>query len=250
MSPRKISPSTFIKREQQLISIAQELMGEDSLNTLTIDKLVAAAPFSKGTIYKHFSCKEDLIIAMCNTSLVAMKQMFIKALSYNGSSREKLTAVSVAYLIWAKLHPSQLFAILSAHSPTVSICCSSERNEEHHQLEGGIMALFNDEISRAIEIGDLILPPNTAYEQITFALWSATWGAMALIMSRGNSIKLQPMILERETLTNGRLVLDGLGWKPLSSEVDYNKITENISTTMFAPELEILNQMGTPLILS
>ena len=248
MSPRSISEQEFNDRESELIALARSLVTEDCLTTLTIDKLVTESRFSKGTIYKHFTSKEDLLMAICNKSINEMQTMFVRALEFEGNSREKLLAVNVSYVIWAKLHPSQLFAVLAAHSPSVAACCSEERNDEHKTHETDLMGLMNSQIEKAIKQKDLCLPSNMIIEQVTFAMWSSSWGAMALIMSKGDSVKLGSMILERESFTNARLILDGFGWKPLSSEWDYKQTIKKIAYEIFSPEIEKLEASGTPFL--
>ena len=248
MSPRSITQEEFLQREIELIKLGRQLVENDCLTTLTIDKLVSESCYSKGTIYKHFVGKEDLLMAICNTSIKEMQDMFCRALEFKGNSREKVLAVMVSYVIWAKLYPSQLFAVLAAHSPSVAACCSESRNETHRHHEAQLMGLMNRQIEKAIESGDLVLPEGMCIEQVTFAMWSVSWGAMALIMSKGDSVKLGPMMLERESFTNSRLLLDGFGWKPLSSDWDYSASIKNIANQIFEPEIETLKNMGTPFI--
>jgi len=248
MSPRHLSQQDFELRENELITLGRKLLEDDCLTTLTIDKLVAQSRFSKGTIYKHFTSKEDLLMAICNQSITEMQAKFKRALAFNGNSREKILAVMVSYVIWSKLHPSQLFAVLAAHSPSVAACACDRRNEKHTQQESDLMSLMNEQIDQAIASGDLVLPKGMAIEQVTFAMWSASWGAMALIMSKGNSVKLSPMQLERESFTNATLVLDGLGWKPLSKDWNYAQTIKNITEEIFQPEMKVLETMGTPFI--
>ena len=248
MSPRSITKEEFLERELELISLGRSLVDGDCLSTLTIDMLVAESRYSKGTIYKHFVSKEDLLMAICNSSIEQMQDMFVQALEFKGNSREKVLAVMVSYVIWAKLHPMQLFAVLAAHSPSVAACCSEDRNETHKHHEAQLMGLMNRQIERSIDSGDLTLPSGMLVEQVTFALWSASWGAMALIMSKGNSVKLGPMMLERESFTNTRLILDGFGWKPLSSSWDYTATIRKIIKEVFQSEIETLEQMGSPFI--
>jgi AcrR family transcriptional regulator len=248
MSPRSISDTEFAQREYELIQIARDLVEKSCLTTLTIDKLVAASPYSKGTIYKHFISKEDLLMGICNTCVQEIQALFSRALQFNGNSRERIMAVMVSYVIWAKLHPSELFAVLSAHSPSVAACTSDHRNATHHQCEANLMGMMNVEIGKAIEAGDLTLPDKMCFEQVTFAMWSASWGAMALIMSKGQSQKLQPMVLERESFTNARLILDGFNWKPLSHEWDYSASVKRIASELFQPEIDALKKNATPFI--
>jgi len=248
MSPRIISPSEFQQREIELVDLARTIVEKGCLTTLTIDKLVAESRYSKGTIYKHFLGKEDLLMAICNTCVKEIQAIFTRALKFKGNSRERTLAVMVSYIIWAKLHPSQLFMVLSAHSPHIAACCSDVRNNAHSECESNLMVLMNAEIEKAIECGDLEIPDDMCITQVTFALWSASWGAMALIMSKGESVKLGPMQLERESFTNSRLLLDGFGWKPLSANWDYKQTIRKIADEIFKPEIETLEKMGTPFI--
>ncbi|MBV1908282.1 MAG: TetR/AcrR family transcriptional regulator [Kangiellaceae bacterium] len=248
MSPRSISELEFQQRETELITLARKLAEEHCLTTLTIDKLVAESRYSKGTIYKHFLGKEDLLMAICNTCVNEIQEIFAQALKFKGNSRERIIAVMVSYVIWSKLHPSQLFMVLSAHSPSVSACCSDSRNDTHAERESCLMAMMNKEIEKAVNAGDLSLSEYMTLDQVTFALWSASWGAMALIMSKGDSVKLGPMVLERESYTNTKLILDGFGWKPLSNDWDYSQSIKNIVNELFKPEIETLEQMGNPFV--
>lgn len=248
MSPRILSENEFSLREKELIELARSMIEKEYLITLTIDRLVADSPYSKGTIYKHFVSKEDLLLAISNTCVREIQELFVRALRFNGSSREKMLAVMVSYTIWAKLHPTQLFVVLSAHSPTVVARSSDRRNQTRHQCEAQLMALMNTEISKAIKAGDLVLPGNMSFEQVTFAMWSAAWGAMALIMSKGDSVKLQTMVLERESFTNARLILDGFDWKPLSKDINYSETIKKIAVEIFKPEIDALEEKGTPFI--
>lgn len=174
--------------------------------------------------------------------------MFVRALEFKGNSREKVLAVMVSYVIWAKLHPMQLFAVLAAHSPSVAACCSEQRNDTHRHHEAELMALMNLQIEKAVATGDLTLPSEMCLEQVTFALWSASWGAMALIMSKGSSVKLAPMSIERESFTNARLLLDGFGWKPLSTDWNYNQSIKKIASQIFNSEIALLEEMENPFI--
>lgn len=248
MSPRSISENEFMQREAALIQLARALVEKDCLTTLTIDKLVAASAYSKGTIYKHFSSKEDLLTAICNSCTLEIQTLFKRALEFNGNSREKVIAVLTSYIIWAKLHPTQLFVVLSAHSPTVVNCTSEARNQTHQHYDAELMGLLNNEISKAIESGDLTLPAGMCFEQVTFAMWSSSWGAMALITSIGCSPNLHPMQLERDSFTNASLILDGLGWKPLSQNWDYAQSIKKIAHEIFQPEIAALEAKGTPFI--
>ena len=246
MSPRIVSAEEYRAREIELIDLAQKLVGDGSISSLNMDALVAAAPYSKGTVYKHFCSKEDLILAICNECITGVHGMFERSLEFEGTSRERIVAKVVSYIIWAKLNSAQLFVVLSAHSPTVVANASSERNDQHNKIEKSLMGLFNAEIAKAVESGDLQLNEGMTHLQVSFACWSSVFGAMALIMSKGESKELQSMVLERETMTNAQLILDGFDWKPLSTEFDYTKTIQRACKELYQDEIRELEKMGSP----
>ena len=246
MSPRIISAEEYQAREIELIDLAQDLVGDSSISSLNMDALVAAAPYSKGTIYKHFCSKEDLIVAICNECIAGVHAMFERSVQFDGSSRERIIAKVVAYIIWAKLNSPQLFVVFSAHSPTVVANASAKRNEQHNKIEKSLMSLFNAEIIMAVEQGDLQLKGSMKPLQVSFACWSSVFGAMALIMSKGESKELQSMMLERETMTNAQLLLDGFNWKPLSTEFDYTQTIKRVCKELHQDEIRELEKMGSP----
>lgn len=106
-------------REQELLHIAHQLVKAEGYANLTMDKLTAASPYSKGTIYNHFSSKEDVITALCNSALRHEISLFKKAELFNGSSREKALALHQAYLLSAKMQPILFSCLLTAKSPWV-----------------------------------------------------------------------------------------------------------------------------------
>lgn len=55
----------IVDREQELLLISEKIMAEHGFSKLTMDKLVAACEYSKGTVYNHFNSKENLLLALC-----------------------------------------------------------------------------------------------------------------------------------------------------------------------------------------
>lgn len=51
-------------REELLLDIAYEILENHGFDNLTLEKLAARSDFSKGTIYNHFSNKEDLFMCV------------------------------------------------------------------------------------------------------------------------------------------------------------------------------------------
>lgn len=244
MAPRVLTEHSQAERELELIQQARLLIEQEGIHALTIDKLVTVVPYSKGTIYNHFTSKEDLLIAVANLCLEEVTELFRRAISYRGSSRERGLVLMLSYLIWARLHPMQLFIVLTAHSPSVVERADDKRTERHLQLEGVLMQevvkIFND----AILEGALVLPEGMDVQRLVFAMWSASFGAMALVTSKCDCAGAIGLDIEREFFTNVQMMADGMAWQPLSRSFDYRSVLKKASTELFAEEMALLQSLG------
>ena len=54
----------FIRREQDILSVCESLMAEKGVRQVSVDKIAARTGIGKGTIYKHFDSKRDMLIAI------------------------------------------------------------------------------------------------------------------------------------------------------------------------------------------
>ena len=54
----------FIGREQDILSVTESLMADKGVRKVSIDTIAARTGIGKGTIYKHFHSKRDLLIAI------------------------------------------------------------------------------------------------------------------------------------------------------------------------------------------
>ena len=70
MTPRILDEHSLQAREQDIIDATIALIDSHGVENITMDKVAAAVPYSKGTIYKHFLGKEDLFLAIGNQAIV------------------------------------------------------------------------------------------------------------------------------------------------------------------------------------
>ena len=54
----------FIGREQDILSVSESLMADKGIRKVSVDSIAARTGIGKGTIYKHFDSKRDLLIAI------------------------------------------------------------------------------------------------------------------------------------------------------------------------------------------
>ena len=206
---------------------------------LSMDRLAEETEFSKGTIYQHFSTKEDLVTALATQSLAQRAELFERLAKFEGRPRERMNGAGVADEVFARLHPYSFRSELIIKMANLEDRASSERKETLLVEENRCMAIVHGFIHEAIAAGDL--PPETSVSRVMFALMSMVIGTHT-IASNFRSMKcvsevVNPFVAFRE---NFNVLLDGFGWRPLSSEWDYAETERRVAREIFADEFHRL----------
>ncbi|WGV99166.1 TetR/AcrR family transcriptional regulator [Vibrio sp. YMD68] len=231
-------------REVELTLLAKSLVQEQGFSNLTMDKLTAASPYSKGTIYNHFCSKEDVILALCIHSLKSEALLFDRIGDFEGNTRERVIALHVAYRIYARMEPVLSTCAIMAKSPWVLEKASPDRVAGLNALEEIVISQADELIGLAADAGDLKFSSGIGSDAIVFANWSIAFGSNALTQNASNSHCINRLQDPFSVLHNANMLLDGLGWKPLSSEWDYRKTWRRVESELFSEEVEYLNSVG------
>ena len=230
-------------REHELLHIAKQLVEQDGFNNFTMDKLTAASPYSKGTIYNHFSSKEDVITALCTSALRHEMSFLKRALAFEGTTRERVLALHVAYVTSAKVEPVLLNCLMTAKTPWVMQKASKERLQVQEELEQQCTQLIDAAMTAAVQSGDLKLSSNSGLDCVSFANWAVTFGSIALLSSANSCHSIARVKDHNVFLFSINCVLDGLNWQPLSHAWDYQRTWQRIEQEIFSAELDALDKL-------
>jgi len=241
MSPKLIDESTLQAREANILEAAQALINQIGATAMTMDKVVARVPYSKGTVYNHFSSKEDLLIGLCNDSMRNLISMFQRAMSIDTCSRDKMLAVAFAYMLYAYLYPDKFMLVITAKTPSVSDKASPERQAEHLALENSLLELASTTIVQGIEDNQLSLPAGMTTEHVTFAFWSSAFGTISLLSEKVERCTArEEMLLEQAIIMNCNLLLDGLNWSPRTESERTHRVIQQLKDDIFSPEMALV----------
>lgn len=221
------------RREEFMLEQARKIAGQEGLHALTLPRLAEASGYSKPTVYKYFPTVEDLIVAMAAESASIRAAYYERAVTFQGRPREKLYGIDS--LNSGFLHP-YFREMLDLHINRLSRLASPERQKELFKNENRMVEIVAGVVREAVENGDLTLPPNTDEYQILFTLSSTTIGAYVMRESDSPVMKKWFDRIRFRHGAFGRIVLDGIGWRPLSSAWDYNATRERFYKEVF-PEL-------------
>lgn len=230
----------FQAREELIITHARRLLLEKGFQAWNMEQLAEAVEYSKGTLYQHFSSKEDLVLAVATASLRQRADMFEKASHFQGLSRERIRAIGFACCEFALSCPEYFHVEMMLKSASFWEKASEERRHAHSFQGARCWRIINNIVVEAMALGDM---PRVQYspEQATFSLIAVTVGSH--LMGREPQFRVQagiqnPMLAVR---LNQDLICDGLGWKPLLKDHDYAATDSRILAEVFPNAAAWLN---------
>jgi AcrR family transcriptional regulator len=223
------------ERELRLIEVARRMLVAQGYAGLSMDRLAEATEYSKGTIYQHFKTKEDLVTALATQSMGMRTQLFERLAKFEGRARERMQGAGTADEIFARLYPYAFRSELIVKMANLEERVSEQRLNALRAAEQRCISVVRGFVEDAIAVGDL--PKNTAVGQILFAVISIVIGTHTVVAN------FKSVVTETETTNpfaalrqNVTALLDGFGWKPLSSEWDYSATDRRLTEEIFADE--------------
>ena len=226
------------QREELILLEARRLFLADGYFGLSMDKLAEAVEYSKPTIYSHFSTKEDLLLAVCNESLRQRVDLFIRASGFNGKSRERMTAIGMADLVFVHAYRQHYEVEKLMKSTSLWDKSSDTRREDHARLDQLCMNTMGGIVGSAF--AEEALDPKTSDPRaICCGLRDMSIGAHMLLGFKQRSDEEKEWVYKTLRMNQMRF-LDGWGWKPLTAEWNYGETMKRILEEVFPEEKALL----------
>lgn len=224
------------QRKSLMLDIAEQLIAEGGHQALSMDRIAEISEYSKGTVYQHFPCKEEILISICLRSMAILTDLFERANQFNGKPRERLSAICIAHTLYAALHPLQFSFIQIIKAGTVKEKLTEESLTCHLEAERKIIGVVVNAIQDGVDCGDLALAEGLTPVDVVFGMWASSYGSLVL---QTYDIDFDEIGLPDPNASMARMfqfTLDGMGWKPLSKDNDYEALVERIKNEVFPDE--------------
>ena len=222
------------ERQELFLRVAREILLARGYHGLTMDRIARAAEYSKGTTYLHFGCKEDVVLALATDCLERRLGMFERAATFRGRPRERMAAIGEAVELFARLYPSDLRILEILNAQAVNEKASEKYKSAFKTAVARGLDVMVGVVRDAIAQGDLVLDPETGPEELAFGLWAITDGGYAVILSSLYEIGLADPFAT--VMKSCHILGDGYGWRPLSTEWDYEETRDRIRREIFPEE--------------
>lgn len=224
------------ERESRILGVSRSMVVREGYNGLNMDRIADAVEYSKGTIYNHFPCKEEIIIALAIETTQKRTDLFQRAAAFQGNSRERLLAIGIAAELFVRLHPDHFRVEHIIRSASIWEKTSEKRQCTMRSCEGRCMSVVGGVVRDAIAHGDLKLPPDTTAEDLVFGLWAMSFGSFSIITTSDQLEQLGIRDPYAAFRLNIMRMIDGFGWAPLSTEYDYEQSWDRIREEVFPDE--------------
>lgn len=231
----------LFEREQLILDTAQQILKQDGTQGLTMDRVAAEIEYSKGTVYNHFSSKEEIISGISCRCMDNLTELFGRARDYSGSHRERIAAIGIAQTLYAQLHPVEMQNMQVIKSADVREKISNDKQLELLQLEQKITGIVLEIVRDAMNSGDVPLDQPYLPDSIVLGLWTMGYGSNLLNMSGIPFKKLGMQDPLKMAWINSHKLLDSYQWQPLSNTFDIHALREKLCNELFSEEMKQLN---------
>ena len=233
LTPKK---REILERETRILEVARPMVVREGYHGLNMDRIAEELQYSKGTIYNHFSCKEEIIIALAIQNDAKRVELFQRAAQFKGCPRHRMMAIGEAAERFVRDYPDYFLFEKILQLASVREKTSEKRQAVVRGCEMQCMSIVAGVVRDAIATEDLELARGFTPEKLVFGLWAITYGAYSIVFA---SDSLGQMGLDDpfETVRDHTAaLLDGFDWQPLSSEYDPKKVLKRIRKEAFGNE--------------
>lgn len=228
------------EREQRILKISRQMVMKSGYHGLSLDALSSELGVSRGTIYNHFTCKEEILLALVIETMNRRRDMFQQAASYFGPPRVRIAAIGVAAEIFVRLYPDHFSVEQIVKSDSIWDKTSAERQSRMKMCQLQCVGICAGIVRDAIAQSHLVLADDVTPEMLVFGLWSMAEGAYSIIATSDAIEDLGIHAPFPAVRNNWHRMLDGYNWKPLSSDYDYDSSMFTIAETVFPDEFRAI----------
>jgi len=222
-------------RKQRFLDVAKTLLLEEGYEAVSIARVAEITGFSRGTVYQLFSTREDLVTALGMTCRVRLLESVARGAAFDGRPREKLVAIGVSIAAYTEAHPHDQRILKMIDAEAILERVNEEAQQQMQEYDVRIFRVLHEIAEKAVSNGDLVLRPGLTTEGLCFTFWAMMDGAFAASYGGAPLEEIGiPNPLD-EVIRSGHCLMDGYGWRPLSTEWDYER-TARDAQCIFACE--------------
>lgn len=174
-------------RETSILEAAKKVFLAKGLIAATIDDIAVEAELGKGTLYRHYRSKEDIMLAISEQATSELHVLFTKAAAGDASGLEKILRMTRAYYSFVIENPAYFGFIAFFESPLPTTNAGVV-----YETTNAIYQLFQNVMQQGMRDGSM--RTDLKAELMANTLWASTYGMMQFIVSKGVHLAEQRQI--------------------------------------------------------
>ena len=166
----------FKRREEDILAAALSLFNRDDWQSVTIDQIAAKAEIGKGTVYKHFTSKDEIYAGL----VIEFHRGILAELSRIDLRRPALEAVGAAMDVFWRAHaraPEYKRLIRFCRREDFRHIIGAKMSRELEALDAEFMSLLVPVVERGIRERVIVKKP---VESVMLGLHAAMIGLMEM----------------------------------------------------------------------
>ncbi|MFG2648489.1 TetR/AcrR family transcriptional regulator [Streptomyces sp. NPDC048436] len=140
-------------RDQMLVHVALGMICTDGFHNLTLGKLAQQAGYSKGTVYNHFTCREDLLIELSAESARRQLRYFQAIADLPWDGVRSVYGMALAYMEHAVVAPELFECSITARTDAVCRIASEQRLARRDLVESQMSQVVGYAVERSLAEG-------------------------------------------------------------------------------------------------
>ncbi|KAA1258671.1 Fatty acid metabolism regulator protein [Rubripirellula obstinata] len=223
-------------RTRDILSAGYQLLAEDGLDGVKLERIAKLVGCTRGTLYNHFKNREEILVAMAQRAVARRLSLFHKAVDVATTSREKIASICFASMVYADEMPLAFAIEQAIRNESIWQRTSKSRQNLFRENEMACMKLAGSCIDQAIADRDLPLPAGLTAEQmierVCFGLWSLSFGGLIIDRSSPSLEEIGIRDVRSTIHHNCNALLDSFGWQPMFDPLDYQAYLRRVGPVL------------------
>src|SRR5262245_32119156 len=159
-------------RRRDILAVARGLLSRDGLSHFHMERVAEEGGYSRTSIYRYFSSKEDLIMDLAIESVELRVRLYRRVQAWNARPRERAVAFGE---VTAMLYPRHVVPEVYAVN-AIRQASTPERTRRFEALEREQNQIVLSVAREGVEKGDWRLPHELTVEEAMFGIGTMTRG--------------------------------------------------------------------------
>jgi AcrR family transcriptional regulator len=201
---KNFTKQTPESRKEQIITAADEILVEVGLENFTIDQVVERAGIAKGTVYKYYTSRDEIIAEITGKALRLLYKKFVGAIAHKKDSIEQIKAVCIANYEYYIEYPEYYKLLGYIERPEFNIAIN-----EYVKISHAIQDLMNGLVLEGQQKKEIRSDIDPVI--ITSILWASCLGVVQFIETKEKLIKnVKDIELEDVVTAYASMITEGM----------------------------------------